>query len=578
MGYYVIMNEIEWAEKEVSEKTLGWIEQLECMGNVLTAYCKAMKEKGSGEIVDSACSYIEEVHMYLLYCLLRVHREMCERIICYAEGFFDIECDTDMGEIAQESLEEQQGILCTGREEFLTEAESLESCVGEISDLISAPIPTTETVEGGFDLLEGKAQALRTKIGEYENAHLGSDFVLMEEMMENLKSLIESLSGKAQIEPGSYQSGDILQCPEVTTLEYTGALMEEIRLNDVEREEMVNTYLERRAVEQRKEEGKNKIIKGALIAGGAVVTIVTVVGSAGTATPVVASIWGQVVVVGSASMTVAYGISETAEGIDLYRLALEGDTLTIAKNPVRDVVFGGNEELYQAWGNTNMLVMQFGMGGSAAYNLIKSEGILAFGAEVGKIAGAELAGELTTQYMIEELGMSETDAWLIGMVTSDATYGSMHWIQGNICQRIGNTNKKTNFENEIPRTGEEWNEFFIEKYGPENVVWGTKGGSSTIKSSELVFGSSTKSTQKLMNQMNSRGWTEDLIRNTVDNPYTIRSSVNKATGNSATVFYTQQGSYVIVDDVTKAIVQISDNINPSTWAPDLSIVDPYIPD
>lgn len=104
-----------------------------------------------------------------------------------------------------------------------------------------------------------------------------------------------------------------------------------------------------------------------------------------------------------------------------------------------------------------------------------------------------------------------------------------------------------------------------------------KSGTSTIKSSDLVFGSSTKSAQKLMNQMNSRGWTEDLIRNTVDNPYTIRTSVNKATGNLATVFYTQQGSYIIVDDVTKVIVQISDNINPSTWAPDLSIVDPYIP-
>lgn len=106
----------------------------------------------------------------------------------------------------------------------------------------------------------------------------------------------------------------------------------------------------------------------------------------------------------------------------------------------------------------------------------------------------------------------------------------------------------------------------------------SKGGTSTIKGSKLVFGSSTKSTQKLMNQMNSRGWTEDLIRNTIDNPYAIRTSVNKATGNSATVFYTRQGSYVIVDDVTKAIVQISDNINPSTWAPDLSIVDPYIPE
>lgn len=113
------------------------------------------------------------------------------------------------------------------------------------------------------------------------------------------------------------------------------------------------------------------------------------------------------------------------------------------------------------------------------------------------------------------------------------------------------------------------------KGGPPEPI--NKSGTSTIKSSDLVFGSSTKSAQKLMNQMDSRGWTEDLIKSTADNPYTICTSVNKAAGNSATVFYTQQGSYVIVDDVTKATVQISDNINPSTWAPDLSIVDPYIP-
>ena len=98
---------------------------------------------------------------------------------------------------------------------------------------------------------------------------------------------------------------------------------------------------------------------------------------------------------------------------------------------------------------------------------------------------------------------------------------------------------------------------------------------SNIKSSELIFGSDTKSTRKLMSQINNRGWTENLIKDTVDNPYTVRNSLNKATGNSATVFYTQQGSYVIVDDVTKSIVQVSDNINPSTWVPDSSIINPY---
>jgi len=37
------------------------------------------------------------------------------------------------------------------------------------------------------------------------------------------------------------------------------------------------------------------------------------------------------------------------------------------------------------------------------------------------------------------------------------------------------------------------------------------------------------------------------------------------------------GGYVIIDDVTNVIVQVSDNINPSTWAPDPSIIAPYLP-
>ena len=103
---------------------------------------------------------------------------------------------------------------------------------------------------------------------------------------------------------------------------------------------------------------------------------------------------------------------------------------------------------------------------------------------------------------------------------------------------------------------------------------GNQGG-SYARSSKLVFDSSTKTAQKLSNQMSSRGWTEQLIRDTVDNPFTTRQSINKATGNPATVFYTEQGSYVIADDITNEIVQISDNINPLDWIPDTSIVDPY---
>lgn len=77
--------------------------------------------------------------------------------------------------------------------------------------------------------------------------------------------------------------------------------------------------------------------------------------------------------------------------------------------------------------------------------------------------------------------------------------------------------------------------------------------------------------------MTQRGWTESTVRDTVSNPYTTRVSTNKATGNSATVYYNEAGGYVIIDDITKAVVQVSDNINPSTWIPDPSIINPYKP-
>lgn len=185
-----------------------------------------------------------------------------------------------------------------------------------------------------------------------------------------------------------------------------------------------------------------------------------------------------------------------------------------------------------------------------------------------------MADVITMEFSLGDIGTGFQD----GMYSE---FGEMSWTEG---ERYGNFLKNgssdglTDLEVKAARKAED--QIALNKIDGGEVLK-VKGegesGTSTIKSSDLVFGSSTKSAQKLMNQMNSRGWTEDLIRNTVDNPYTIRTSVNKATGNSATVFYTQQGSYVIVDDVTKAIVQISDNINPSTWAPDLSINDPYIP-
>lgn len=94
---------------------------------------------------------------------------------------------------------------------------------------------------------------------------------------------------------------------------------------------------------------------------------------------------------------------------------------------------------------------------------------------------------------------------------------------------------------------------------------------------KLKFESDTKSRKKLMNEMNSRGWTEQSVYDTVNNPHTTRISINKANGHPATVYYNANGAYVVVDDITNAVIQVSDAISPSTWVPDSSIINPYFP-
>lgn len=102
-------------------------------------------------------------------------------------------------------------------------------------------------------------------------------------------------------------------------------------------------------------------------------------------------------------------------------------------------------------------------------------------------------------------------------------------------------------------------------------------GFSKRLSSSLIYGSVTKSAEKLARQMRNRGWTKESVGELVDDAFTTRKSTNKARGNNpATVYYDEKGNYVVVDDVTNEVVQISDRFDPE-WNPDNTIIDPYMP-
>ncbi len=47
-------------------------------------------------------------------------------------------------------------------------------------------------------------------------------------------------------------------------------------------------------------------------------------------------------------------------------------------------------------------------------------------------------------------------------------------------------------------------------------------------------------------------------------------------GNLATAYFNQDGSYVVVDNITHEVIQVSNRFDPK-WIPDNTIVNPYEP-
>jgi RHS repeat-associated protein len=82
-------------------------------------------------------------------------------------------------------------------------------------------------------------------------------------------------------------------------------------------------------------------------------------------------------------------------------------------------------------------------------------------------------------------------------------------------------------------------------------------------------------TPKIKNDITNRGWTTESIHNLVNHPYTTRNATNKATNNAATAYFNKDGTYVVRDNVTMTIIQISDRTRP--WLPDATIINPYFP-
>ena len=232
------------------------------------------------------------------------------------------------------------------RDKLKPEIELLKTTKSDISDLVSYEGSSHTSTVMNYNFLMNQLKNLDTSITQYESSHSGQDLVAFKELLAATKALIAEHAGKSR-NVGTYQSGDFgkLKSVQRFALAYDKAAKQmESRVERVKAaQDRDKARFEALAAEDRAKKGWIDLGVGVFTA---VIGIVVIVSTMGTATPLVVA--GSVVGFG----TSVYGLSNAEEGVHNIALGNAGDIQTKAKNPIRDTVFMGNDKLYHDVGST----------------------------------------------------------------------------------------------------------------------------------------------------------------------------------------------------------------------------------
>ena len=263
----------------------------------------------------------------------------------YKDGYYQIDGDLHT-KLPGKEFTRLHSDLKGSRDKLKSEIELLKTTKSDISDLVSYEGSSHTSTVMNYNFLMNQLKNLDNSITQYESSHSGQDLVAFKELLAATKALIAEHAGKSR-NVGTYQSGDFgkLKSVQRFALAYDKAAKQmESRVERVKAaQDRDKARFEALAAEDRAKKGWIDLGVGVFTA---VIGIVVIVSTMGTATPLVVA--GSVVGFG----TSVYGLSNAEEGVHNIALGNAGDIQTKAKNPIRDTVFMGNDKLYHDVGNT----------------------------------------------------------------------------------------------------------------------------------------------------------------------------------------------------------------------------------
>ena len=396
MGYKIQFEDITNVQRELSNSIAIWNNSI---NNLLKAI-KNFSEDSSlkGETMDSIKVYLCEVHGTFLVSMQSLIQDYAYSFLLYKDGYYNIDSDSK-AKLSEQTFVNLRNELSYSRSNFANQIDLLISTKNKVSDLISYSGNSHDTMIANYNFLISGLDTLNNRIIAYEKLHQSQDLKLFKELLVSTRNFMENYSNKAR-DISSYQSGDLAKIDFAKEL---AVAFENSNRYLSNRRDIIEEAQKRDKVRWEEilaKERRNRGIKN-LIVGGLTLLVGTgaIVATGGSATPLVV-LAGKICGTG----TVAYSVSNMAEGGQDVILGSLGDNETRAFNPIRDTIFLGNDKLYHGTGHF------FTIGSSILIPIGKTNSIIKGSCQfLAGSAGAWVGGKVG-YYGLKQLGFSKENA------------------------------------------------------------------------------------------------------------------------------------------------------------------------
>lgn len=430
MSYHIKFYEMPGIQSGINASCSQWNAAIESTTKSIQSLIDL--ESFSGATKEAAKAYFMEVHGLFLGSLSTMLSEYSTRFIVFMQAMQDLDGSKD-AEYADEELEEIKTFFNSHSDSLVSLAQSINEETNSVSDLISVGPPSSSSLENGYEDIIRHVKDFDQAVTDFETQH-SKDLTDFANLLAEFKSAVAQYRSSDK-SITAYQPGDIGKISNAVKLAESLKIVEanmaenkEEIMSAIEENKILWSEIEKEGIEARKKKGFWQLVGGA---GAVFVGVACIVVTAGAATPIVVA--GAL----AGGSSVAYGLSEAYEGKEELKYGFNNDYYSSALNPLRDSIFGGNQEAYDIFGNVSVfaasVMIPVGQAGKLAEATTKSafevglkRGILEEGMEWGVNKGSQWAAD----QIGDAAGLNGEQKATLGMVMSMGLSSQLKKVKG----------------------------------------------------------------------------------------------------------------------------------------------------